>query len=149
MRRILLLGLLIGLLTACATSGPPNINADMNAFMSQKGLPTGNLKCYMLGTGVTANPDGMCLLPLTDPETAAIVDTLGLEPVTDTVVSWKPSGPDCWTRLDFHDQSAAQWYVSPHDDAQLQLTNGRHLTYFRLFYAQDTSEGCISVSYAG
>ncbi len=147
MRNTLLLILLSLLLAACATSGPPDITTDMTGFLTQQGLPTENLKCSMLGNGVTPGPDAMCLLPLTDPEVSAVVSTIGLQQKTDTVVSWEPSGPDCWTRLDFHDQNVAKWYVSPKNAPNLQLPSGAQFVYFRLFYLQDKSAGCISVSY--
>ena len=147
MRRILLLISLIAAVAACSPTSIPNIKDDMTEFLSQKGLVKSNLKCLLLGNGVTPGPDGMCLLSMTDADATAIVSTLGLQLKTDSAVSWQPSGPDCWTRLDFNDQTVAKWYLSPKDASNLQLGNGKHFAYFRLFYLQDKSEGCISVSY--
>jgi hypothetical protein len=90
----------------------------------------------------------MCLLTMSEAEVPAMVSTLGLEQKLDSVVTWQPSGPDCWTRLDFHDQSVSQWYLSPANDSHLQLANGKRLAYFRLFYLRDNGAACISVSYA-
>ena len=147
MRFVLLVILLSVLASACAAGGPPNITADMTEFLAQKGLSTVSLKCSMLGNGVTPGPDGMCLLPLSSTEVANMVNALGLQQKTDTAVSWEPSGPDCWTRLDFHDQTVAKWYLSQPNDPQLKLPDGAQLVYFRLFYLEDKAAACISVSY--
>ncbi len=149
MRITLLLCLLIVGIAACSPSGIPDIAADMNQFLAQNGVSNTELKCMMLGNGVTPGPDAMCLLPMTSADVSTIVNALGLQPKTDLLVTWQPSGPDCWTRFDFHDQSLSKWYVREGVDAQIKLQNGVSFTYFRLFYSEDKSSGCISVSYAG
>lgn len=148
MRIVLLLCLLI-VAAACSPSGVPDISADMNQFLAQNGVSNSDLKCMLLGNGVKQGPDAMCLLPLTNTDVSALVNTLGLQPKTDSFVSWQPSGPDCWTRFDFHDLTFSKWYTSGEDDAHIKLPTGASFTYFRLFYSEDKSSGCISVSYAG
>ncbi len=112
---LLLISLIIAL-SSCAAGGTLDITGDMSRFLAQKGLADVSLKCSLLGTGVTPGPEGMCLLPMTDTDVRTIVSTLDLEPKSDSVISWQPTSPDCWIRLDLHDQSVDQWYVSPLGD---------------------------------
>ncbi len=147
MRSVLLLISLIVAVSACSPIATPDITNDMREFLTQKGLSNADLNCDMLGNGVTPGPEAMCMLPLTETDASTMVSTLGLQPKTDSFVSWQPSGPDCWTRLDFHDQTVAKWYISAKDASNLQLPNGMRWLYFRLFYLQNKSGGCISISY--
>ncbi len=147
MKIALLLILFCVSVVACSPSGTPNINADMKQFLAQNGLTSTDMKCSMLGNGVTPGPDGMCLLKLANVDANALISTMGLQQKTDTVVSWEPSGPDCWTRLDFHDQAVSKWYLSPANAPNLKMENGTRLAYFRLFYVPDKEAACISISY--
>lgn len=148
MKRTLLLTLLTVVLAACAPTGHTNagFTSDVTQFLSQRGLPTTDLKCYMLGNGVTPGPEGMCLLTMTDSDVNAMTAALGLQPKQDTLVAWMPTGPDCWTRLKFNDQSRAKWYTDS-AGGNLQLNSSTAFVYFRLFYYPDDSAACISLAY--
>lgn len=149
MKRILLVLIIILTTAACAPGGYTNagFKSDVTQFLSQQGVVTGELKCTMLGNGVTAGPDGMCLLSLTDADVNTVVSHLALQLKTDDAVLWQPSGADCWTRLDFHDPNASQWYLSVDNAPNLKAETGVKFAYFRLFYQPATAEGCISTAY--
>lgn len=149
MKLVLLLTLWMLFAAACEPAGYTNtgFNADVAGFLSQQGLAPTDLKCSLLGTGVTRGPDGMCMLTMTDVDVAALVSSLGLQMKKDIFVSWQPTGADCWTRLEFHDPNYSQWYITPDDGPHLKAANGAEFSYFRLFYDQDTATACISISY--
>lgn len=147
----LILCLFILLLAAgCAPGGYTNAGykSDITQLLSEEGLLSTDLKCTILGNGVTAGPDGMCLLMLTEADVNTVVTRLSLQRKTDDAVTWQPSGADCWTRLDFHDPTASQWYLSADNASNLVADNGAKFAYFRLFYQPDTAESCISTAYA-
>lgn len=150
--KTLILFLLMLLLAAvgCAPGSYTNAGyqSDMIQLLSEEGLSATDLKCSMLGNGVTAGPDGMCLLTLSEAGVNVVVTGLGLRLKTDDAVTWQPSGADCWTRLDFHDPTASQWYLSVDNAPNLAADNGARFAYFRLFYQPGSAESCISTAYA-
>jgi len=148
--RILLLSLLLVMVAACTTTTEENIKLarDVNEVLSALGVTSIELDCSMLGDGISAAYNGICLLKLPEPETTQIVSGLNLSKVTDLTVNWGLSGPDCWTRLEFVNRENADWYESTIGDSRLHLSDNRQFEYLRLFVHPMHENGCISVAYS-
>lgn len=149
MKRLIQFVFIVGLFSACAPMehSSTGFKTDMKQFLDEQGIVTDDLKCSMLGNGVNVGPEAYCLITLSNADVNNLATRFDLRHKTDIAVSWQPTGADCWTRLDFHDPTASAWYISADDSPNLKMANGTELDYFRLFYKEDSAEGCISTAY--